>query len=80
MNKPVRVALTLLGVAGVVALVAQRLGVLGGGTGPRTGIQTQLPLACRLRGHGWRTPANNTQTPTRRTCQKSQRIDVPMPR
>lgn len=80
MSKSVRVILALLGAAGVAALIAQRLGVIGGAPGPKAGAAQALPLTCRLRGHGWRTPANNTQTPTRRTCQKCQRIDVPMPR
>lgn len=80
MNKPLRLVLALIGAAGVGVVVAQRLGVVGGDPGPKTGATTTLPLSCRLRGHGWKTPANNTQTPTRRTCQRCQRIDVPMPR
>lgn len=79
MSKPVRVVLVVLAVLGVVA-GARRAGVLGGNaTSIPTGVQATLPLSCRLRGHGWKMPANNTQTPTRRTCQKCQRIDVPMP-
>ncbi len=80
MNKSLRVVLALVGAAGVAAVVARRLGVIGGPSGPKAGVERTLPLSCRLRGHGWRTPANNTQTPTRRTCQRCQRIDVPMPR
>lgn len=38
-----------------------------------------LPLACRLKGHTWRSSGNNTQTPTRKTCPKCQTIDLPMP-
>ncbi|QCX27600.1 hypothetical protein [Nocardioides jishulii] len=79
MSKTLRIALTVLGAAGVAAAVAKRAGVLGGPTGPKSGVVVGLPLSCRLKGHTWRTPANNTQTPTRKTCQKCQTIDLPMP-
>ena len=79
MSKTLRIALTVLGVAGVAAAVAQRAGVLGREPGPRSGVTGGLPLSCRLKGHTWRTPGNNTQTPTRKTCQKCQTIDLPMP-
>lgn len=78
MSKLVRVVLVALVVAGVVE-GARRTGVIGGGGQIPTGAAPSLPLSCRLRGHGWKMPSNNTQTPTRRTCQKCQRIDVPMP-
>lgn len=78
MSKPVRIALAVLGGLGVAAFVARRAGMLGDG-GPKSGASASLPLSCRLRGHTWKAPANNTQTPTRRTCQKCQRIDLPMP-
>ena len=79
MTKPVRVALVTLGVVGAAAVAARRAGMIGGGPQVVTGPTVSLPLLCRLRGHGWRMPKNNTQTPTRRTCQKCQTIDVPMP-
>lgn len=79
MSKSVRIALAVVGGLGVAAVVAQRAGLVGGTPGPRTGASAQLPLSCRLKGHVWKSPGNNTQTPTRRTCQKCQRIDLPMP-
>ena len=78
MSKPVRVVLVALAVLGVVE-GARRQGLVGGGKPIAIGATASLPLTCRLRGHGWKMPSNSTQTPTRRTCQKCQRIDVPMP-
>ena len=82
MSKSTRIVLTVLGavgLAGAGAGVARYVGLIGDPPGPRTGAAVTLPLSCRVQGHGWRMPRNSTQTPTRRTCARCQRIDLPLP-
>lgn len=78
MSKTVRIVVAALGVAGVTAVATRKAGLWGGGSGGASPAAA-LPLSCRLRGHTWKTAGKVGQAPTRRTCQKCQRIDLPMP-
>lgn len=75
MKKSVRIVLTVLAVAGLGAVVVKRRERAA----VPTAVAAKLPLSCRLRGHVWKSPQNNYQTPTRKTCSKCQRIELPMP-
>ncbi|MBM9459204.1 hypothetical protein JK386_04765 [Nocardioides sp. zg-536] len=76
MSRPLRPVLIALGVLGLGAAA-------GYGYMQRPAIKPTaygaLPLACRLRGHGWRKPPAPGQPPLRRTCRRCQTIDVPVP-
>lgn len=75
MNKRVRLVLVALGLVGVGVAVQKKRNA-----GVPTAAPARLPILCRLQGHGWSMPKNNTQTPIRKACQKCQRIDLPTPR
>lgn len=70
--------LVVAGVLGAAGLVAQRTGVLPGAAQPGAS-GAGLPLACRVRRHGWRVPRSATNTPVRVTCSRCEHIDVPLP-
>lgn len=75
MKNSVRIALAVVAVAGVGAVVMkqrERAAV-------PTAVPVKLPLSCRIRRHVWTAPKNSYENPTRRTCQKCQTIDLPMP-
>lgn len=77
MSKTVRVVVAVLGVLGVAA--ATRKAGMWGDNSSGAGVSGVLPLSCRLRGHTWKSSGRLGQAPTRRTCAKCQRIDLPMP-
>ncbi|NPC98377.1 hypothetical protein [Nocardioides sp. zg-DK7169] len=76
MRKPITRSLVAVGALGALALAASRLGLIGSGAPTPAGV---LPLTCRLRGHGWRVPRTNSQTPIRRTCSRCEQVDLPLP-
>lgn len=79
MSKTIRVVVVALGLTGVAAVAARKAGMWGDNSSGSGANSAALPLTCRLRGHGWKTSGTVGQAPTRRTCQKCQRIDLPMP-
>lgn len=88
MNKRFGLALIAAGVVGAVVVQKKRAsaGTIPTGkpvvafAGIPTAKKVQLPLLCRLRGHGWRIPRNPKQMPLRKACPRCQRIDIPLPR
>ena len=88
MNKRFGVALVAIGLVGAGVAVQKKRASQGIPTGKPveyfpgvpTAKKVQLPLLCRLRGHGWRIPRNPKQMPLRRACHNCQRIDIPLPK
>ncbi|MFC6152391.1 hypothetical protein [Nocardioides yefusunii] len=89
MNKRFGLALAVAGLVGVGVVVKKKqasASTIPTGkpvvsfAGIPTAKKVQLPLLCRLRGHGWRIPRNPKQMPLRKACQNCQRIDIPLPR
>lgn len=76
MRTPITRSLVAVGVLGALALGARQLGLIGAVPGSRA---TALPLSCRIKGHGWRMPRNNTQQPIRRTCARCDQVEVALP-